>query len=156
LKIDMSPEAQRRKLIDEFLDMVKARGLSVAGKIEEVGVFGDFVWPPRSGDPFNMMRFATEDPAFVVIGYSRWVGFWRIENEIRYYAAPNVPGAQAWYWTGEDANRVAAVDAEIDESEIGMLPMVEDVLLLTMEYLSGSRLAEIPAPRSKPYYLAAC
>ena len=79
----MSPEAQRRKLIDEFLDMVKARGLSVAGKIDEVGSFADLVWPPPSGDPFNIMRFRTEDPAFVVIGYSRWVAFWRIENEIR-------------------------------------------------------------------------
>lgn len=128
----MSPEAQQRKLIDEFLDMTKARGLSVAGKIEEVGSFADLVWPPSSGDPFNVMRFRTEDPAFVVIGYSRWVGFWRIENEIRYYAAPNVPGAQAWYRTGEDPNRVAAVDAEIDESEISILPTVEDVLLLTM------------------------
>jgi hypothetical protein len=97
------------------------------------------------------MRFRTEDPAFVVIGYSRWVAFWRIENEIRYYAAPLPAGAQAWYWNGEDPNRVAAVDAEIDESEIGILPTVEDVVLLTMEYLSGRRLAEIPVARSKPY-----
>jgi hypothetical protein len=39
----MSPEAQQRKLIDEFLDMVNARGLSVAGKIEEADSFGDLV-----------------------------------------------------------------------------------------------------------------
>ena len=132
--------------------MVKARGLSVAGKIEEVDSFADLVWSPPSGDPFNMMRFRTEDPAFVVIGYSRWVAFWRIENEIRYYAGPNPPGVEAWYWNGEDPNRVAAVDAEIDEYEIGVLPAVEDVLLLTMDYLSGRRLTEIPVARSKPHY----
>ena len=60
--------------------------------------------------------------------------------------------AETWYRTGEDPNRVTAVDVEIDEYEIGVLPTVEDVVLLTMEYLRGSRFSAISVVRSKPYY----
>jgi hypothetical protein len=136
--------------IDEFRAELKSRELSLPGELEEAGGFCDLAWRPPSGKRFDVGHYITEDPAIVVIGYSRWVAFWRIEGEIRYYAARNPPGAQPWYWSGENPARVAAVDAESDYYEIAILRSVQDAVLLTTEYLSGKSLADIEVTRIKP------
>lgn len=80
-------------------------------------------------------------------GYSRWVVFQRVVGEIRFYAAPLPEGAQAWWWSGEGPDRVAAVKAEPYESELDVLRSVADAVTLAVEYLGGKPLRDIAVAR---------
>jgi hypothetical protein len=146
--LETLPDPTSGKFVDEFRAEVIARGFSLPGKLEKVGAC-HLSWRPPSGAKFDFGHYVSEDPAIVVFGYSRCVAFWRIEGEIRYDAARIVPGAHPWYWSGEDPERVAAVDAESDYHEVGTLNSVEDAVVLTIKYLTGTPLIDISAARTK-------
>jgi hypothetical protein len=142
----MQPES---RLVDEFRAEIRARGVEIPGKLEVIASFADFEWDEGLTADEAIAR-SERDPAFSVTGYSRWVVFARMEGEIRYYAASIPAGAPAWYWSGEDPARVAAVDAESDYVELAILPSVADAATLAIKYLSGRPLQEIGFPRIPP------
>jgi hypothetical protein len=90
------------------------------------------------------------DPAFKVTGYSRWVVFARVRDEIRYYAAGLPVGGSTLSGPGVDLARVAAADAEPDYCELAILASVADAVTLTCEYLGGTPLREVQVPRLPP------
>ena len=140
------------RLIDEFRAEALARGIAIRGEVEECGMFGDLEWPPNGADTGEMWPRCERDPAFTVTGYSRWLAFARICGEIRYYAAPFPGGTRDWWWDGSDPARVAAVEAEPDESEMAILASVADAVTLTAAYLDGAALREIGVPRTRPSF----
>jgi hypothetical protein len=111
--------------------------------------FADLEWRPNGDGPDDFIQRWERDPAFTVKGYTRWVAFARICGEIRVYAGPLPQGAWPWYWSGEDPERAAAVDAEPESSEMGVLMSVEDAVKLTFEYLGGTPLEEIGVSRRR-------
>lgn len=138
------------KLLDECRAEFDDHDLPLPGELKEVGVMGDLAWTPPSGRKFDFAYFSNEDPAILVDGYSRYVVFWRIEGEIRYYAAPIEPHTRDWYQSGEDPLRIAAADTETDYHEMAILASVKDAVRLTMEYLNGKPLADIQVSRIAP------
>ena len=144
--LETPPDPSSGKFIDEFRAEIIARGFSLPGKLEKVGGCG---LPLPTGANLGFGHYVREDPAIVVVGYSRYVIFWRIEGEIRYEAGPLPQGAEPWYFSGEDPKRIAAANAESKYREIGILNSVEDAVELTIEYLNGKALVDIPAARTK-------
>jgi hypothetical protein len=141
------------RLVDEFRADALARGLAVPGEVGVSVTFADLEWEPfgAEGESLDDTLAARErDPAFTVTGYSRWVAFARIRGEIRYWAAPIPEGAPAWWWTGEDPARRAAVEAEPEQCELAVLGSVADAVTLTAEYLGGAPLGEIRVARTPP------
>jgi hypothetical protein len=102
-------------------------------------IFGDLLWPPF-GDIDDLV-WHNEDPAFTLTGHSRWVARGRILDEIRFYAAP-IPG--------DAPSRVAAVRAEPNRFELGILESVVDAVTFTVTYLDGVDLRDIDVVRVKP------
>jgi len=140
------PHETGLRLVDEFRAEVSVRGCRLPGELEECGCFGDLMWSPNGGG-FDLLRRMEEDPAFEVVGYSRWVAFARICNEVRFYAGPLPQGAWDWYWSGEYPERVAALDAEPDVNELGVLPSPTAAVTFAVEYLGGTPLKEIDVRR---------
>ena len=146
--LETPPDPSSGKFIDEFRAEIIARGFSLPGKLENVGACG-LSWPLPSGANLDFRHYVPKDPAIAVVGYSRYVIFWRIEGEIRYEAGPLPQGAEPWYFSGEDPKRIAAANAESKYREIGILNSVEDAVELTIEYLNGKALVDILAARTK-------
>jgi hypothetical protein len=140
------------RLIDEFRAEALARGIAIRGEVEECGMFGDLEWPPNGADTGEMWARCERDPAFTITGYSRWLAFARICGEIRYYAAVLPVGGMTLSGSGVDLARVAAADAESDDSELAILASVGDAVTLTVEYFDGKPLREIGVPRTRPSF----
>lgn len=146
----MRPDmGEQRRLLDEFHLELGARGLAASGKIEMCGCFGDLMWPPY-GDRDYVISRVTVDPAFMITSYARYVALARILDEIRFFAARIEPGAPSWWWSGEDPNRVAAVQAESEQYEMAILLSVTDAVRFTHSYLSGASLDAIDVVRVRP------
>jgi hypothetical protein len=97
------PDPMSGKFIDEFRADVLARGPWLPGRLEQIHSIADLVWAPPSGAEFKVGHYRAEDPAIIVVGYSRYVAFWRIEGEIRYYAARQTPGTDLLSGKNQDA-----------------------------------------------------
>ena len=141
------PTIKSVRLVDEFLAVADRLGLHIAGEISECGMFVDLQWKPHGFCLEDISARTARDPAFTVTGWTRWLAFARICNHIRYYAAPLPIGAASWHES--DAERRAAIEAEPNESELGILPSVANAVALTLEYLAGVPFALIKASRIK-------
>jgi hypothetical protein len=119
------------------------------GELKECGIFCDLLWSP-CGDGEHVTSRATEDPAFTVTGYTRWVALACMLDEIRFYAACLSPGSASWCWTGEQPNRVAAIEAESEDSELAVFESVADAVTFSVNYLGGAALRDIDVVRIKP------
>jgi hypothetical protein len=135
------------RFVDDFRAHLEATGLPLPGELQECLMFGDLEWPPNSIGGEDVLARIVREPAFTVSGHTRWLAFARICNEIRYYAAPLPTGATAW--RASDPERRAAIDAEPDEYELGIVPSVADAVALALEYLGGPTLASISVPRTR-------
>ena len=135
------------RLIDDFRKHSLAVAPHIHALCNECGCFGDLEWPPRetSHEAFRL-RIAL-DPAFELVGYTRWLAFARICNELRYYAAPlkDTPTSIA-----SDAGRRASIEREAEIYELAVLPGVEEAVALAAAYLGGADLSNIKVPRT--YY----
>ena len=132
------------QLLDEFIAEAKSRGIDLPSCVA-CGTFGDLLF--GVDDASYVLWVSAHDPAFVLTGYSRQMAFGRILGEIRFYAGPITAGAPKWWWTGEDPDRVAAVEAEDDRHEIGALRSVADAVTLAAAYMRGEPLDRIDVPR---------
>ena len=77
---------------------------------------------PATADPayfdLGLCALPIEDPAFKVVGSSRYVAFARILDEIR-------------FWAGPSSN------ASAEASQMGVLGSVDDAVALAARYLEG-------------------
>lgn len=138
-----------RTLLDEFNLELRARGLAAPGQIEMCGWFGDLMWTP-CGDLDYVKSLPKVDPAFTITSYARYVALARIVDEIRFFAARIAPGVPPWWWSGEDPDRVTAVQAESPHHEMAILESVADAVRFTHSYLSGTSLAAVDVVRVRP------
>jgi hypothetical protein len=136
------------RLVDEFEVELARRSLAVPGELEICGVFGDLLWPPCGNRDWHSR--VDVDPAFTLTGYSRWVALARIDNEIRFYAAPLPEGFGPWWWSGEDPARVAAVKAEPDVCELASFGTIGDAVSFAVAYLRGVSFERIDVVRIRP------
>jgi hypothetical protein len=141
---------ERRRLLDEFHLELQAQRIAMPGEIEICGMFGDLMWSPL-GEPGGVFERAKADPAFLVRGYTRYVALARIVDEMRFFAGRIPPGAPPWWWSGQDPARVAAVEAEPDCYEMGVLARVADVVRFTHSYLTGTVLEAVDVIRSPSF-----
>jgi hypothetical protein len=149
-------ESIRRKsgpaLLDELRGELAARGLQIPGEVEICGGFADFGFWPREYELEEVVVREHLDPAFKVVGYSRYVVLARIAGEIRCYAAP-IPPPMAVPWYRSDPARMAAMEAEVERRWLGMLTSVADAVTLTCAYLGGASIEEIAVTRlPQPWY----
>lgn len=137
------------RLVDQFRAASGSCQLILSARLEEVGLFGDLLWAPTGLPPDeDLMTHATMDPAFIVVGNSRWIAFGRLNDEIRYYAGPLLANTDVTRGAERDPARLAAIAAEADYDELGVLPTVDDAVSLTDAYLSGQPLADIRVKRN--------
>jgi hypothetical protein len=138
------------RLIDEFRKHSLAVAPHLHALCDECGCFGDLEWPPRETGNEALQLRISRDPAFMLIGYTRWLAFARICNELRYYAAPlkDTPTSLA-----SDAGRRASIEREAEFWELAVLPGVEEAVALAAAYLGGADLSSIQVPRT--YYWSA-
>lgn len=87
------------------------------------------------------------DPAFTIVGHTRYVALARILDEIRFFAGRVEPLTPPW-WSG--SARAAEVSAESEEHELAIFETIGDAVLFSVRYLSGTALREIEIPRTKP------
>jgi hypothetical protein len=133
------------RLVDQYRAASGACRLIVAATLEEVGMFADLIWSSVGLD--MLLKHPMVDPAFTVVGNSRWLVFHRINDEIRYYASPLSAYGDIAKDAKHDRARLAAITTEIDCSERGVVPTVDDAVSLTDAYLSGQPLADIKVKR---------
>jgi len=136
-------------LLDEFNLELRVRGMAAPGKIDICGCFGDLMWTPH-GDLDHVKSLPMVDPAFTITSYTRYVALARIVDEIRFFATRIEPGAPSWWWSGEDPDRVTAVQAESPHYEMAILESVADAVRFTHSFLSGTSLAAIDVVRVRP------
>jgi hypothetical protein len=141
------------RLVDQFRATSVSCHLILSARLQEVGFFGDLVWSPTglSAGRDGLMTHMRLDPAFIVVGNSRWLAFDRLNEEIRYYAAPLHAGTDVAKGAERDPARLAAIAAEANFHERGVLPTVDDAVSLTDAYLSGQPLADIRVKRIVRY-----
>jgi hypothetical protein len=140
---------QRGRLLDEFQAELARHGLGMPGELREIGLCLDVFWPP-CGDGQYVMSRVTIDPSFIIIGHTRYVAMSWVLDEIRFLATRITPGEPPWWWTGEDPARVAAVNADEDELEMGIFESIADAVAFTVSYLGGTRLADVRVQRIRP------
>jgi hypothetical protein len=144
----MPTMSECRRLLDEFHLELQAQGIATPGEIEICGMFGDLMWSPL-GEPCDVLERAKADPAFLVRAYTRHVALARIVDEIRFFAGRIQPGAPPWWWSGQDPARVAAVEAEPDCYEMGVLAGIADAVRFAHSYLTGTALEAVDMIRSR-------
>jgi hypothetical protein len=143
----MPTMTERRRLLDEFHLELQAQGIATPGEIEICGMFGDLMSGPLGGP--GVFERAQADPAFQVTSYTRYVVLARIVDEIRFFAARIPPGTRPWWWSGQDPARVAAVEAEPDCYEMGVLAGIADAIRFMHSYLTGTALEAVDLVRSR-------
>ena len=137
------------RLLDRFRAELHSRDVPIPGELIHCGVYPDLMWPP-CGDAEYFMSRVTEDPAFRVMGYTRFVMLGWVIDEIRFYASRIEAGDVPWWFSGEDSARVAACEAEADEHELAIFETMGDAVTFTISYLGGVPLKDIAVPRIKP------
>jgi len=137
-----------RRLVDEFQAELQHRGITLPGSLSVGSFLAELLWKPNGGGSLrDLVARCALEPAFVLDGHSRWLVFARIVGEIRFYAAPIPGGAHSWWWSGEDPARVAAIIAEPNAHEIGILETIADAVRFSAAYLGGTPLRDIPILR---------
>jgi hypothetical protein len=133
-------------LVDELKWFFEKRGAALPGKIRVCGSFADLIWDAQG---FQHALSSDSDPAFTVVGYTRWLAFVRIGAEIRYFAGP-LPRDRLcdWYREDPDEARFEAVGLEAHVQERGRLNSVDAAGALAESYLAGTSLKDIPVERS--------
>jgi hypothetical protein len=134
------------RFIDVFRDRTAVLGLSLNATYKEVGTFGDLEWSPGGGAEALFAR-AQRDPAFIVVGATRYLAFANVLDDLRYFAAPLLVGADEW--RNSDAERRRLIEAEPDRCELGIVVNVHAAATLAAEYLNGVPFEAIRVPRVK-------
>ena len=123
-------------LNDEFQQAFSHADIDIPGRIQVVGVFADLIWDADSPPIESLMA----DPAFCVVGRTRYVALQRVRDEIRYFAAPiQHPSDFTRDVSPED---LKAILAEPDKHRMGVLPSLDDAVQLVLTYLSGGVIKE--------------
>jgi hypothetical protein len=133
------------RLVDQFRAASASCHQILAARLEVVGMFADLYWSAPGG--LDLLAYCLAEPAFTIAGYSRWVAFQRLNEEIRYYAAALPAHTDVTKDAERDPARLAAIAAEADYSELGICPTVDDAVSFTEAYLSGLPLAQLKGKR---------
>lgn len=132
------------RLVDEF-----ARQMEPANdphEVLEAGAAIELFWEP-TGDASYVTSRLVEDPAFMVVGFTRIVVLQRVRDEIRFAASRIPDGTFPWWWSEAGKQRVEAVHRESAETEYGAFDSLGAAVAYVRAYLGGAAFSAIAIPR---------